>query len=523
MNSNDLTSKRVDDVYPNKNIFVKITELGRKFFNSSFGKYFGAAAIVSLASVILFYLHLHIGYQAISLLFLFIISLMPLMNFGPGPIFLAAVMSAFIWNFFFIPPSFTLRIGKVEDVLMFVMYFIIASVSGLLITRIRTQQVLINQREKRTAALYNLAKELSSSKSSDNIVECSIKQLKEVFGADSVFLFFENEKRLLPEAHSFSTFKIDQGEWNIAQWVFANSERAGRFTNTMPITPAIYYPLKTKTLNLGVIGLDFPETASLASESVSLLETFLSQISIALERDFLKESAKHTLLITESQKLYKTLFDSISHELKTPVTTIIGAVSSLKDEKIIKNQSVLSRLIDETNIAADRLQRLVENLLDITRLESGNIIPKKEWHSVSDLINSVLLRLKYESAEHEINFFVNEEVELIQFDFPLIEQALINIVHNSVEYTPANSKIEIFAKKFADNIMLSISDNGPGFPANAVKSLFEKFYRVPGTKAGGTGLGLSIARGFIEAHGGSITAQNKSAGGAEFIILLPIK
>lgn len=523
MNREEYITKKNERHLAAGSILKKAITGGKLFLKSSPGKYFSSAFIVSLASLLLFYLHLQVGYQAISLLFLFIISLLPLMNFGPGPIFLAAVMSAFIWNFFFIPPSFTLRIGKVEDVLMFVMYFIIATVSGLLITRIRTQQVQINQREKRTASLYNLARELSSSKSMDDIVLCSINQLKETFGAETVFIFFESEKKLQAEAHSYSTFRIDQGEWNIAQWVFANSEKAGRFTNTLPITPAIYYPLKTKTLNLGVIGLVLPDAASLASESVSLLETFLAQIGIAIERDYLKESAKNNLIVSESQKLYKTLFDSISHELKTPVTTIIGAVSSLKDEKIIKNQSVFSRLIDETNIAAERLNRLVENLLDITRLESGNIIPKKEWHSVSDLINSTLQRLKHESIQHEINFVVNEDVELIQFDFPLIEQALTNIVHNSIEYTPPGSKIYIFAKKFADNLMLSVSDDGPGFPNNTVKNLFQKFYRVPGTKAGGTGLGLSIARGFIEAHGGSISAQNKSAGGAEFIILLPIK
>ena len=520
--ANYSTTKNGQDI-TSGNLLRKVLVGVSLFLKSSPGKYFSSAFIVSVSSLLLFYLHLHVGYQAISLLFLFIISLMPLMNFGPGPIFLAAVMSAFIWNFFFIPPSFTLRIGKVEDVLMFVMYFIIASVSGLLITRIRTQQMLINQREKRTAALYNLAKELSSSKSLDDIVQCSIQQLKNIFGAETVFIFFESDKKLQAEAHPYSTFQIDQGEWNIAQWVFVNTEKAGRFTNTMPITPAIYYPLKTKTLSLGVIGLVLPDSASLANESVSLLDTFLAQISIAIERDYLKESAKNNLIISESQKLYKTLFDSISHELKTPVTTIIGAVSSLKDEKIIKNQSVLSRLIDETNIAADRLQRLVENLLDITRLESGNITPKKEWHSISDLINSALLRLKQESSGHEINFYVNEEVELIRFDFSLIEQALINIVHNSIEYTPPGSRIEIFAKKFTDNVMISVSDNGPGFPKDTIKNLFQKFYRVPGTKAGGTGLGLSIASGFIEAHGGSITAQNKSAGGAEFIILLPIK
>lgn len=509
----------------NSNNMILLNSIKAKIIrqlNSPVGKYLSSASIIAIVSVILFYLHLHIGYQAISLVFLFVISLLPLINFGPGPIFLAAVMSAFIWNFFFIPPYFTLRIGKVEDVLMFVMYFIIATVLGLLISRIRTQQVLINRREKRTSSLYNLTKELSSSKNLNDIIICSIKQIKEVFGAETAFLFFENEKKLLPLAHELSTYNIDQAEWNVAQWVFVNSERAGRFTNTMPITPAIYYPLNTKTSNLGVIGLLLPDDATLSAEYISLLETYLSQISLALERDYLKEIAKDNLLISESHKLYKTLFDSISHELKTPVTTIIGAVSSLKDEKILKNQSVLNRLVDETNIAADRLNRLVENLLDITRLESGNIKPNREWHSITDLLNSVVQRLKQESANHEINFYVNEEVELVQFDFALVEQALINIVHNALEYTPAGSKIELFAKKFTDMIMLSVSDNGSGFPPNAVKNLFQKFYRVPGTKAGGTGLGLSIARGFIEAHGGSITAQNKSAGGAEFIILLPI-
>jgi len=493
-----------------------------QYVNSPTGKYFSSASIIAIVSLILFYLHLHIGYQAISLLFLFVISLLPFMNYNPGQIFLAAVMSAFIWNFFFIPPYYTLRIGKVEDLLMFVMYFIIATVLGLLISRIRTQQVVINRREKRTSSLYNLTKELSSSKNLNDIIICSIKQIKEVFGAETAFLFSENDKKLLLESHELSTYNIDQAEWNVAQWVFINSERAGRFTNTMPITPAIYYPLKTKTCNLGVIGLLFKENSSLGMESVSLLETYISQISLALERDYLKEIAKNNMLINESHKLYKTLFDSISHELKTPITTIIGALSSLKDEKILSNKYVLSRLVDETNIAADRLNRLVENLLDITRLESGNIKPNKEWHSVTDLINSVLQRLKHDALHHKINFYVNKEVELVQFDFALIEQALINIVHNAIEYTPPGSKIDLFAKKFADGLMLSVSDNGRGFPQHLIHNLFEKFYRVPGTKSGGTGLGLSIARGFIEAHGGTITAQNKIAGGAEFIILLPI-
>jgi len=502
-----------------KNNFALLINL---ILNSTFIKYFYSSFIISAAGTLLYYLHLHIGYQAVSLVFLFIISLMPLFNFKPGPIFLAALMSAFIWNYFFIPPSFTLRIGKLEDTLMFVLYFVVASVSGLLISRIRIQQVLINQREKRASALYDLTRDLSSSKNLDEVTQCSVKHLKETFRAEVAFIYNESNKKLKKIAHEYSTFKIDEAEWNIAQLVFLNSERVGRFTDTIrSITPATYFPLISKEDNLGVVGLLFPDDTTLNNDMEYLLDTFISQITIAIEREQLKESAKKNLIISESEKLYKTLFDSISHELKTPITTIIGAVSSLNDEKILSNREVLLNLLNEANIAANRLNRLVENLLDITRIESGNIKPNKEWHSIIDLINSVIEKIKPESSGHSINLEIQNDVGLLQFDYPLIEQALINIIRNSIEYTPANSTTDITVKRITGNIIILISDNGKGFPEEEIKNVFKKFYRVPGTKSGGTGLGLSIAKGFIEAHNGSITANNKRNGGAEFTILLP--
>ncbi|MFA7228036.1 MAG: ATP-binding protein, partial [Melioribacteraceae bacterium] len=488
---------------------------------SQTGKYFLSAAIVSITGFMLSYLHLHIGYQAISLLFLFIIALLPLINFGPGPIFLAAVMSAFIWNFFFIPPYLTLRIGKVEDVLMFIMYFIFASVLGLLNSRIRTQQIQINQREKRTAALYNLSRSLSSSKSLDDVAECSVKQLEETFNARVAFLLSDDNGKLNAVPHPRSTFMIDLAEWNIAFWVFSNSQKAGRFTNTLPITPALYYPLNSKNGNLGVAGLVLPEDGGLSSEAESLLDAFLSQISIAIEREYLKEMAKKNLVAMESEKLYKTLFDSITHELKTPITTILGAVTSFKDDKITQNKNILSKLVDEINIAADRLSRLVENMLDMARLQSGNLRPKFEWHSVSDLIDSTLNRIKPELSNHYVSARISDDIGIIRADYGLIEQSFVNILNNSIQYTPDQSTIIIEASRSDDYCIIKISDNGPGFPKDGIEKIFEKFYRAPGTKTGGTGLGLSIAKGFIEAHGGKITARNNDSGGAEFTILLP--
>jgi two-component system, OmpR family, sensor histidine kinase KdpD len=484
-------------------------------------RYLLAILLITVLSAFLYSIHFQVGYQTVSLIFLFVITFMPLWNFGPGPIFLAALMSATIWNYFFIPPSFTLRIGKVEDALMFVMYFIIASVSGFLISRIRTQQTLINQREKRTSALYNLAKALSSAKSLDDVTDCAIKQLEETFTARVVFIYSDNHNKLKAEPHSASTFPVDGGEWNIAHWVFGNSQKAGRFTSTLPITPATYFPISTKSENFGVIGVALPETSSLSFDSESLLDTFLSQITIAIEREFLKENAKNSLVVLESEKLYKTLFDSISHELKTPITTIIGATSSFKDDKIIQNKNILSKLVDEINIASERLSRLVDNLLDMARLQTGNLRPKLEWHSVSDLIDSAINRVKPESVNHKIIAEIADEVGIIHVDYGLIEQALVNILHNSIQYTPENSEIKIKVARSNSFYSIRIIDRGPGFTKESLSRIFEKFYRIPGTKAGGTGLGLSIAKGFVEAHNGTITAQNNEYGGAEFIILLP--
>ncbi|HOI29132.1 MAG TPA: ATP-binding protein [Melioribacteraceae bacterium] len=495
----------------------------KNIWTAPLSKYFLSALIISISGFTLNLISPHVGYQSISLIFLFIVSLLPLLKFKPGPIFLAAVMSALIWNFYFIPPYYTFRIGKVEDGMMFIMYFVIATVSGLLISRIRTQQVLINQKERRTSALYNLTRDLSSSRSLDEVTAYAINHLKSTFHAEVVFIYSGNEKYLNDRAHNSSTFIIDDAERNIAQIALLSSEKVGKFTrNVSSISPITYLPLFTTNRNYGVAGLLFPEGYTIEPDVESLLDTFIAQISAAVEREYLTDLAKNNLIIAESEKLYKTLFDSISHELKTPITTIIGAISSLKDDKIFSNKKIITQLIDEAGIASERLKRLVENLLDITRLERGNLKLKQEWHSISDLINSSISRVETESQSRKINCDIGEEIGMLNFDYPLLEQALINILHNSIEYTSSECKIDVTAKRKSDLLIITISDNGMGFPENEIKNLFTKFYRIPGTKAGGTGLGLSIAKGFIEAHGGTIKAQNRPGGGAEFIISLPI-
>ncbi len=511
--------KQFNEIALNRKLSAIIWQL----LKSELMKYFYSIMIISIFGFILLQVKMYINYHAVALVFLFVLSLLPLLNFRPGPIFLAAILGACVWQYFFLPPTLNFGIGKIEDVMMYIMYFVIAAVSGFLITRIRTQQLTINQKEKRTAALYNLTRNLSAAKSLDDVTECSIIQLNETFHLDVLFIYAERENHLSKSIHPKSTISIDDAEWDVAHLAFLSSQRAGKFTDNFPtISKVTYLPLYTKERKLGVVGLIFPGNELLDKETDSLINTFISQIGVAVEREYLKEQAKQNLLIADSEKLYKTLFDSVSHELKTPITTILGAISSFRDDKIINNKPIFFKLIKEANIAAERLKRLVENLLDMTRLESGILKLKKEWHSISDLLNSVIHRIRIEDVEHKINCQIKENTGLGNFDYPLLEQALVNIIHNSIEYTPTYSIIDILAENTDNKIIISISDNGTGFPESELNNIFKKFYRIPGTKPGGTGLGLSIAKGFIEAHGGMITASNRKNGGAEFVVSLPI-
>ena len=489
---------------------------------SPFSKYIISFIIVFFITIIFYLIKDSISYQTISLLFILTIALLPLFDLGAGPIFLAACLSALSWDYYFIPPQFTFNISRLEDVLMFILYFIVAIVTGLLTSKIRTQRSFLIQEEERTSSLYSLSKELSSAGSINDIADVAVKKVQQFFNAKAVIIFIDENKKLNAKPHSASSFLIDDADWLVANWVFKNSKKAGRFTNTLPLSPVTFYPLKSKSGVLGIIGIKLMEDKFLTFEQESLLDTFITQVSNAVEREYLNDLAKISLIASESEKLYKTLFDSLSHELKTPIAAIMGAVSSFKDESIYQNKNVWEKFLKEINIAADRLNRLVENLLDMARLEKGFVFLKLDWHSITDLFNSILEKLKDESKNHKIILSSSDDIPLFKFDFGLLEQALTNIIHNSLEYTEQGSIIKIEAKPVGDKCIITVSDNGKGIPQESLTKIFNKFYRIPGTKAGGTGLGLSIAKGFIEAHGGNITASNLPGSGAVFTISLPM-
>lgn len=480
--------------------------------NSTSAQYGIAIGSVVCASVIFYPLTNFVGYQAISLLLLFVVALLSLFV-NIGAVLSAAAISALIWNYFFIPPHYTFAIGLPQDALMFLTYFVIAAVTGILNSRIRT-------RRKHASALFAFTKNLLTVQTPDEAAEIAVRHISTFFNAEVAIFLGTPDGDIFTQAHPTSTLAVDKKEFGIAAWVYWNEKKAGKFTETFMPALATYYPISGPRYPLGVIGIRPKTDQAFTVDQESLLQNFIAQIASTLEREQLNELTKRTVIFAESEKLYKTLFNSISHELRTPIAAIVSASEAMRAH--MPNDAHQKEFVNEIHTAAERLNRLVENLLDMTRLESGQLAPKLDWCDVRDIINASIKKLEEELSHHTVQIDIPENVPLVKLDFGLIEQSITNVLHNASQYTPAETIVHIAVQKNDGELTITIRDNGPGFPSDAQKKLFEKFYRVPGTKAGGTGLGLSIAKGFIEAHKGTIAVSNHPLGGALFEIRIPI-
>lgn len=487
--------------------------------SSSIAKYLLSTAIILSVSLICYPLSAFLGYQTIALILLFVVCLMPLI-FGPGPVLLAAGISPLIWNYFFVPPKFTFLIHRTEDVLTFVMFFIVAYVTGVLTTRIREREKFVRQREERAVALYTLANDLSKASNLMDIVQEGVKNLKRICESEIIFFLYDENSKVLKKINNDYTYSVTEKELSVAQWVYTNGKKAGKFTDSLPSSEFVFYPLKNPRGTYGVIGLKI-QSEVLFREQETLIDNFINQISGGVERELLNSKANKALVLEESEKLYKILFDSLSHELKTPIAAIMGSSNLLQNLKSEKSNEVKEQLYSEIYIASQRLNRLVENLLDMARLESGKLVPNINLHDVNDLINSALEDFKYEMSRHNIIINIPEDMPMINMDFGLMQQVIKNLIQNALIYTPENSRIEIQSVYDVKNTYIYISDNGKGIPEKEVEYIFDKFYRINNKISGGTGLGLSISKGIIEAHKGTITAENKSTGGLKFTIKIP--
>lgn len=488
--------------------------------HSGWRPYLGAAAAVAAATGINLLLQPVISYEAVALLLLLVVIVLPL-YFGRGPVLLAATLSALLWDLLFIPPRFTFLINKLEDVLLLVLYFVIALVAGTLTTRLKSQQRLLQRREERTHALYALVREFAQVETIDAVIRTAVAHLGAAFDADVAILLAADPEHLAAAAHPASTLVLDDKEREAAAWTFARQRAAGRATDTLPAAAGTYRPLRAPGSVVGVAGLRFRNGQAVTAELEAFLEALLAQVALAIEHEQLGQAQERAVLLAESERLYKTLLNSVSHELRTPLAAITGAAGTLQalpDE----HKEARSALAGEIQLAVERLNRLVENLLDMSRLESGMLRLRLEWCDVADLVAVTVKRARPFLERHDLSVGVEPGLTLVHMDYVLIEQVLINLLHNAAVYTPPDTSVELRAHRDGESLAISVMDRGPGLPTDALERIFDKFYRVPGAAAGGTGLGLSIARGIVEAHGGTLVAENRAGGGACFTLRLPM-
>lgn len=468
-----------------------------------------------------FILEEFVNYQSIAILMLFIV-LGSSLFLERGPILLLAVLNAILWEFFFIEPRFTFQIRQSEDYLMLGLYFVVAVVMGILTGRLSSRERAIRQREERTNALYMLTRDLSKAATIDDVVKTAVQQISDIFSASVAVFLLDDSNQLSSKAHPVSGFTPSEDEMHVVSAVYNSGESAGRFTASYPQAEARHYPLRAPGRIVGVVSIKFLEDLPLPEDLETLLEIFITQIALAVERELLDKAASRAEVLEASERLYTTLLSSISHEVRTPLATISGATSSLMDATISADPQTRQLLGQDIQDATMRLNRLIGNLLEMTRLEANRLSLNLQWTDVSDLIDASLRHVEKELANHRLILNIAPGLPLIRIDFVLMEHALTNLLHNAAVYTPPQTRIQLAASIDAESFILTLSDNGPGLPENGTH-VFEKFYRGPGAAAGGTGLGLSIVRGLIEAHHGTIEADNLPEGGARFQIRLPLE
>lgn len=487
-------------------------------YTSTIQQYLTVVFFVVITSVISYSLTDFIGYQTVSFILLFLVSILALF-YGVGPILFAAASCAFIWDYFFIPPQFTIHISKPLDVMMLIMFFIIALLNGILTSRVRRQEKKIRIREERTQALYQLSKDLNSVSGYEDVIKTSKAFIQKYFLLDCM-IFLKSE---LDQLKSYSAFlsidSLSKNDRSISEWVFRNAQKAGRFTGTLPSSKSTFYPLTGISGNMGVIIVQHFKPFTFGEEQ--FWETVLSQISAKFEREYYREEAKKALIFSESEKLYKTLFNSISHELRIPVTTIMAASDSLITSDY--PEETRKKLNYEINLASVRLNRLIENLLNMSRLESGRLTPQPDWCDVHDLANSVSVSLYNELNPFNLEVVIPEDMPLVFIDFGLIEQVIHNLVLNATQHAPEGSLIRLKFFYDSGSLIIQVMDSGSGFTESDLTSVFNKFFRGKNSVAGGTGLGLSIVKGFVEAHNGTVVAGNRQNGGAKITVKIPSK
>jgi two-component system sensor histidine kinase KdpD len=440
---------------------------------------------------------------------------------GKGPSLLSTFLGVAFYDFFFITPFYTFSVHDVRYLLTFVVMFVVALVISGLTLRIREQVNRSRQRERRTAALYSLSRDLVHESGVFQVSAVTIRHISELFSSKVIVLVPDEKGKLTVTVTGPETFALDLNELSVAHWCFDHRQRAGLSTDTLPGASALYLPLFTSSKTVGVLGILPPMPAMFDQEQIHILESFANQIAMAIERTLLVEEAQQALLKAETESLRSTLLSSVSHDLRTPLAAITGSATALLQKNITLDKQGRQELVQTIFEEAEHLNQIIRNVLDMTRLEVKAISVQKEWQSLEEIVGVVFNRLADKLNGRQVTTSIPIDLPLIPFDPLLIEQVIMNLLDNVIKYTPEGSPLELSAEIKGKDVVIELADRGPGIPLGDEERIFEKFVR--GTAVGGgIGLGLTICRSIINAHGGRIWAENRLGGGAVFRFTLPI-
>ncbi|HQX05848.1 MAG TPA: two-component system sensor histidine kinase KdpD [Zoogloea sp.] len=442
-------------------------------------------------------------------------------RFGRGPAVMASFLCVAIFDFFFVPPRMSFAVSDVQYLMTFAVMLVVGLVVGQLTAGYKYQAYVAGSRESRVRALYEMSRDLSAALLPEQIAEIGERFLVAEMGARSAFLLTDDADHL--QAPIFASAGLPEIDPGIAQWAFDHAEPAGQGTDTLPASPVLYLPLKAPMRLRGVLALEMRNPARLLiPEQRRLLETFASLIAIALERVHYVVVAQESTVQMESERLRNSLLSAISHDLRTPLSVMIGLADSmfLTQPPPTDAQAAISRKLREQAL---RINAQVDNLLDMARLQAGRIQLNRQWQPIEEVVGSALKSLRPVLGTHQVRVELDEDLPLIEVDSVLMQRVFCNLLENALKYTPSGSHIWIRAITADSTMEVRLEDDGPGLPPGREEAIFKKFER--GMSEGstpGVGLGLAICRAIVEAHGGAIHARQRPGGGACFIFTLPL-
>jgi two-component system, OmpR family, sensor histidine kinase KdpD len=486
--------------------------------------YAGSLGFVTAACVVALVLRQAFAVSDLALVFLVGV-LASAVNYGLWPSLFACLVSVLAFNFFFLPPLYTFTIADPNNVVALFFFAVVAVIASNLMARLRAQAITAQHRARLTEELYLFSRRLAGAADLDDLLWATVHQIALLLKVRVVLLLPE-DGRLALKAGFPPEDQLDEADLAAAQWCFDKNEPAGRGADTLPGAKRLFTPMRTGRGAVGVIGIDSDRIGPLLMpEESRLLDSLSDQAALAIERIHLARDVATARLAAETDRLRQALLTSISHDLRTPLASIIGSASSLVAHGKEIDPPVRITLLRTIQEEAERLNRFIGNLLDMTRLESGSFAPRTSLVDLSDLVGAALQRAQRILSDHKIEIALEPGLPMLALDVVLMEQVLFNLLDNAAKYAPAGSTIAIGARRDGDNVLLEVADEGDGIPEADCERIFDKFFRVRRTdrQRVGTGLGLAICRGFVEAMGGTITAANRTdRSGAVFTLRLPV-